>query len=40
MIKQAKAKNTDGVALADVDMTLTHVRSHKHVREARLARLD
>jgi cytochrome c556 len=37
MIQQAKAKNTDGVALAYVDMTLSCVRCHKHVREVRMA---
>ena len=40
LIKQAKAKNTDGVALAYVDMTLTCVKCHQHVREVRMARLD
>ena len=40
LIKQAKAKNTDGVALAYVDMTLTCVKCHQHVREERMARLD
>lgn len=40
MIKQAKAKNTDGVALAYVDMTLSCVKCHKYVREVRMARLD
>jgi len=40
MIQQAKAKNSDGIALAYVDMTLTCVRCHKHVREVRMASLD
>ncbi len=40
LIKQAKAKNTDGVALAYVDLTLTCVKCHQHVREVRMARLD
>jgi len=40
MIQQAKAKNTDGIALAYVDMTLSCVRCHKHVREVRMASLD
>ena len=40
LIKQAKAKNTDGVALAYVDMTLTCVKCHQHVREVRMAMLD
>jgi len=39
LIKQAKAKNTDGVALAYVDMTLTCVKCHQHVREVRMAML-
>jgi hypothetical protein len=37
---QAKAKNLDGAALAYVDMTLTCVKCHKHVREIRMARAD
>jgi len=40
MIQQAKAKNTDGIALAYVDMTLSCVRCHKYVREVRMASLD
>ena len=40
LVQQAKAKNTDGVALAYVDMTLTCVKCHQHVREIRMARLD
>ena len=40
MIQQAKAKNTDGIALAYVDMTLSCVRCHKHVREVRMASRD
>lgn len=40
MIAQAKAKNTDGIALAYVDMTLSCVRCHKHVREVRMASID
>ena|SRR5271165_6654071 len=40
MIQQAKAKNTDGIALAYVDLTLSCVRCHKHVRETRMASLD
>lgn len=38
--KMAQAKNTDGAALAYVDMTLSCVRCHKYVREVRMARLD
>jgi cytochrome c556 len=40
MIQQAKAKNTDGIALAYVNMTLSCVRCHQHVREVRMASLD
>jgi hypothetical protein len=35
MIQQSREKNLDGVVLAYVDMTLTCVKCHKHVREAR-----
>jgi hypothetical protein len=38
MDEAAKAKNNDGAALAYVDMTLTCVKCHKHVREVRMAR--
>ena len=40
MVTQAKAKNLDGAALAYVEMTLTCVKCHKHVREVRMARAD
>jgi hypothetical protein len=40
MIMQAKAKNVDGAALAYVEMTLTCVKCHKHVREVRMARAN
>ena len=40
LIQAAKAKNTEGAALAYVDLTLTCVRCHKHVREVRQTRLD
>jgi cytochrome c556 len=40
LVKQAKAKNSDGVALAYVELTLNCVKCHKHVRETRMARLD
>ena len=40
MIEKAKAKNTDGVALAYVEMTLSCVSCHKHVREVRSTRND
>lgn len=38
LVTQAKAKNLDGAALAYVDMTLTCVKCHNHVREVRMAR--
>lgn len=38
LVLMAKAKNTDGAALTYVDMTLTCVKCHKHVREVRMAR--
>jgi hypothetical protein len=40
LVRMAKAKNTDGIALAYVDLTLNCVKCHKHVREERRARLD
>jgi hypothetical protein len=40
MVTQAKAKNMDAAALAYVEMTLTCVKCHKHVREVRMARLE
>jgi hypothetical protein len=36
----ARDKNIDGAALAYVEMTLTCVKCHKHVREIRTTRLD
>jgi hypothetical protein len=36
----ARDKNIDGAALAYVEMTLTCVKCHKHVREVRMTRLD
>ena len=35
MIKQAKEKNLDAAALSYVEMTLTCVKCHKHVRDER-----
>ena len=35
MAQQAKEKNIDGVALAYVEMTLTCVKCHQHVRESK-----
>ena len=40
LVLMAKAKNTDGAALAYVEMTLTCVKCHKYVREVRMARAD
>lgn len=40
LVKNAKDKNADGAALAYVEMTLTCVKCHKHVREVRMARRD
>jgi hypothetical protein len=40
LVQQAKAKSSDGVALAYVELTLTCVKCHKHVREIRMTRLD
>lgn len=37
--QDAKKKNLDGAALAYVELTLTCVKCHKHVREVREARL-
>jgi hypothetical protein len=35
LVANARVKNLDGAALAYVDMTLTCVKCHKHVREVR-----
>ena len=40
LIQAAKDKNVDGAALAYVDLTLSCVRCHKHLREVRQTRLD
>jgi len=40
MSQHAKTKNLDGATLAYVDLTLTCVKCHKHVREVRMARAD
>jgi hypothetical protein len=40
LIKDAKDKNLDGAALNYVELTLTCVRCHKHVRETRRTSLD
>jgi hypothetical protein len=39
LMKNAKDENLDGCALSYVDMTLTCVKCHKHVREVRMGRL-
>jgi hypothetical protein len=39
LIKAAKDKNVDAAALAYVDLTLTCVKCHKHVREERMTSL-
>jgi hypothetical protein len=38
--QKARDKNLDGASLAYVELTLTCVRCHKHVREVRMARRD
>ncbi len=38
LAKKAEEKNLDGAALAYVELTLSCVRCHKHVREVRMAR--
>jgi hypothetical protein len=40
VIAKARDKNGDGTALAYVEMTLSCIRCHKHVREVRMTRLD
>jgi len=40
LIEAAKKKNIDAAALAYVEMTLTCVKCHKHVRESRMTGLD
>jgi len=40
LIQASKSKNIDAAALAYVEMTLTCVKCHKHVREIRMTRLD
>jgi hypothetical protein len=40
LIEDARKKNTEAAALSYVDLTLTCVKCHKHVREKRMARLD
>jgi hypothetical protein len=40
LIKHAKDKNLDAAALAYVELTLSCVKCHKHVREVRMVRRD
>jgi hypothetical protein len=40
LIKNAKDKNLDAAALSYVELTLTCVKCHKHVREVRMVRAD
>jgi hypothetical protein len=40
LVKNARDKNTDAAALSYVDMTLTCVKCHKHVREVRMVRAN
>jgi hypothetical protein len=40
VVKAGKRKNIDGATLAYVEMTMTCVKCHKHVRERRMARAD
>jgi hypothetical protein len=39
LMKNAKDENLDGCALSYVELTLTCVKCHKHVREVRMGRL-
>ncbi len=38
LVRTSKDKNLDGAALAYVDLTLTCVKCHKHIREVRMSR--
>jgi hypothetical protein len=40
LIEKAKEKNVDGAALSYVELTMSCVKCHKHVREVRMTRLD
>lgn len=40
LVKNAKAKNLDGAALAYVELTMSCVKCHKYVREVRMTRLE
>jgi hypothetical protein len=40
LVKNAKDRNLDAATLSYVDLTLTCVKCHKHVREVRMVRAD
>ena|SRR5271166_1392255 len=40
LVEKAKEKNIDGATLAYMEMTMTCVKCHKHVREVRMTRLS
>jgi hypothetical protein len=40
LVKNANDKNLDAAALSYVELTLTCVKCHKHVRQERMVRLD
>ena len=40
LAENARKKNLDAAALSYLDLTLTCVKCHKHVREVRVVRLD
>lgn len=40
LVRASKDKNLDGAALAYLDLTMSCVRCHKHVRETKVAMLD
>jgi hypothetical protein len=40
LVRNARKKNVDAAALSYVDLTLTCVKCHQHVREKRMARRD
>jgi hypothetical protein len=40
LVKNAKDRNLDAAALSYVELTMTCVKCHKHVREVRMVRAD
>ena len=40
LVKSARDRNIDAATLAYVEMTLSCVKCHKHIREVRMTRLD